>query len=193
MKGIRYWALMLCAVLTACSPIALDTEDDDTIDNPPDTPNKDQVPADTSANDEGAYSVAQALAIPASDIRYIQVKGYIVGHIQNRSYRFSCPTDHANTNFLLADQPYETREAYCMPIGLNKGDEFQPELNLLDHPEHFQQRIMVGGNTSTYFGKCGIRTILTYQWLKSDTTNIHTPGIDSTRTGIINGRLSTTF
>ena len=181
---------MLMIILSGCSPISIE---EDESDDYPDSPSGNESPADTSDENPDIYSVAEALALPESESKYIRVRGYIVGHIQNRNYQFSIPTGNANTNFLLADQPYETRESYCMPIGLNKGDEFQPDLNLLDHPDFFQLPIIVGGNTTTYFNKCGIRVILTYQWVEPDTSEIQPPGIDTTETGIINGRTSYTF
>ncbi len=189
--------ILLFAAFTACSPIAIEDESDN--QDTSDTLIIDDTPTDSTdhgggeetpdeEDDDTALSVTEALAL-GDAIRYVEVKGYIVGHIRNNNYLFSCPTDRANTNFLLADHPYETRPDSCMPIGLNKGDEYQPELNLYDHPENFQLPIVVGGNTSTYFGKTGIRHILLYHWATTDSGNeVQPPGLDTTDIGIINGR-----
>lgn len=189
MKTKSCLIIILMSILSGCSPIAIDDDGTDDSSNPP---SGEDTPVDTSGGKTDTYSVSEALALSTSESKYIRVRGYIVGHILNRTYFFSIPEAKANTNFLIADQPYETREAYCMPIGLNKGDEFQPELNLLDHPEYFQRPIIIGGNTTSYFSKCGIRVVLTYQWDDSDSSTLLPPGIDTTDTDIINGRMSFT-
>lgn len=151
--------LLMQLFLAACGNIELPGGDEE--ENTPSTEQPDD-PATLS----DTLSVVEALDTPVGTS--ICVKGYIVGYVSGTSIGscvFDLPDD-VNTNFLIADSPYETSPDYVMPIRLTtKGDNLRSMLNLADHPDFYHALICIRGDVDTYFRVNGIKDIVDYDIL----------------------------
>lgn len=179
--------LLLAGLLltgTSCEKIELPAnEKEDTEETPAPTPEEPgtdpdgETGGDADANDPtgGAdvWSVVQAMTLGEDE--FVWVKGYIIGYAKatsRSSLTFACPTEKPNTNMFIADRPEETDRERCMAVRLTEsGTNLRSKLNLFDHPEFFRQPILIMGQTGTYFGATGIKTIYEYAFLPTEQMN----------------------
>ncbi len=111
-------------------------------------------------------SVADFFAEAEEGVVY-NVSGYIVGFVDGTSLNhavFGLPSEKPNANMLLADRADELDVANCLPVRLDAEDGVREDLNLYDHPEFFRQRIVLLGQTGTYFRVKGLREVYEYVW-----------------------------
>lgn len=126
---------------------------------------------DDDDDEETSDTLTIAQALKASDEDEYIIKGYIVGYASGSSLSsavFGIPPK-ANTNMLLADSPYETEAARCLPVKLSAAGaiSYRDELNLFDHPEYLGARIAIDGWMSQYFKVNGIIGIYDYDWVSA--------------------------
>lgn len=123
-----------------------------------------------SVGDSDTLTVAQLAACPDDDI--VIVKGYIVGYISgntiNTGATFGLPDD-VNTNMLLADSPDETDIQNCVPVRLEKSENYgyRSELNMYDNPQNYRRCILLLASVGSYFRVKGITRVHDYRWMQA--------------------------
>ena len=168
MKNILIYLLGVILIFTACNKLELPSETDKDTDK--DKPVNPIVPPDT----DDTLSVAQALTLTEENI--VLIKGYMVGYVRGTSIKtgasFDLP-DYENTNFLIADKPYETNSEKCMAVKLEKTGKFEAreELNLLDHPEFLHKGVILEAILSKYFGRNGLIRIFSCEIFENNEEN----------------------
>lgn len=162
MKRLVLWTLLLAGLTflpVSCEKIDLPTED---------TEQDEEEVSDEETSDEEVSVESDTLSVAQAQEAYGQVvgvMGYIVGYVSGTSLSgavFGVPTERANTNMLIADSPWETDVANCMPI-LLEADEVRPALNLYDHPDYYTRLVYIEGYVETYFTVAGIREVYAYE------------------------------
>ena len=118
------------------------------------------------------YSVEEVLGMATGTEVY--VVGYIVGcsatSLKSAVYE---PPFASTNNIVLSDVPYEgapIAEEHLMQVCLTRPtvDEFRQELNLKDHPELRNQRIIMGGIASPYYKRTALKNVFAYQMIEAD-------------------------
>ncbi len=96
---------------------------------------------------------------------YVWVVGYVVGHtsysIQNAVFSAE---GAVRSNVLLADSPFETDVARCLPVELKRED-CKLGISLADNPGLWSHYLRVNGTVEAYFRTTGLRDVDNYTWL----------------------------
>lgn len=162
--------LLLCIFLPSCERLELPDGTGDT--------------GQTSSGMGDKYfgdtlNVAQAQQCPHDTT--VLVRGYIVGYINGTSMTsgatFALPDRSPNPNMLLADNPGETDLEHCLPVKLEDSNNygFRSALNLYDHPENFQKKVLLLSWIGAYFRTTGITRVYGYEWMETDENEGGTP------------------
>lgn len=120
---------------------------------------------------EGFDTLTVARIADCPDDTIVVVKGYVVGYISGNSLStgaaFGLP-DVVNTNMLLADSPEETDYLKCLPVRLEKSENYgyRDALNLYDHPQNYRRCILLLAGVGSYFRAKGITRVYDYEWLQ---------------------------
>ncbi|WP_234987149.1 5'-nucleotidase C-terminal domain-containing protein [Bacillus sinesaloumensis] len=118
-----------------------------------------------SVNEEQSYlTVADAIA---NNTGKASVQGYIVGTaISGKNYDQVEPFT-IDTNLGLADDPNESDPTKILPVQL-PNNSIRTELNLVNHPENFQKKIVITGNLEAYFAVPGLKSPSSFEFLDGD-------------------------
>jgi hypothetical protein len=102
----------------------------------------------------------------------VWVEGYIVGYFSSTSMNsfstdFSVIEEVSRSNFALATNQGETDIAHIMPVQLGSSS-IRNELNLRDHPDHFNKKVKIRGDLDSYLGASGLRDIKQYEFIEPE-------------------------
>lgn len=115
--------------------------------------------SDTTYSTGDTISVIQF--INATSAKYLYVKGYIVGcatrnATKSENVDLDAPFKYA-TALLLADSPNERSVSNMMSVELKSGSKIRETLNLVEHDDMYQRKILIGGYRETYIYIPGIK------------------------------------
>ena len=116
------------------------------------------------------YTVAEAQANQGK--MGVWVEGFIVGYFSSTSMNsfstdFSVIEEVSRSNFALATNQGETDIAHIMPVQLGSSN-IRNELNLRDHPDHFNKKVKIRGDLDSYFSAPGLRDIKQYEFIEPE-------------------------
>ena len=122
----------------------------------------------TPAPQAGSISISEAKRLLANGAdTIVSVRGYIVGVVAGiniSTAQFEGPFSN-ESNLLLSSFKSETNGSNCFPVRLVKGSKIKDSLNLPAHPELHLKAIILSGKLEKYYGICGIKDILSYEWI----------------------------
>lgn len=99
-----------------------------------------------------------AMGIGTSDGNKYWVKDFVVGFVDSQyNYVFNNETD-VKSNITIASDITTNTEETSVPIQLPFGA-VREGLNLADHPENFQQEVLLYGTLENYFQKPGVKNV----------------------------------
>ena len=110
---------------------------------------------------ENPYTAADiiTMGIQSSDGNKYWVKDYIVGFINSDySYVYSSEAGDVKSNIIMSSDVNTTVDDACIPIQLPFGA-VREGLNLADHPENYQQEVLLYGTLEKYFQKPGVKNV----------------------------------
>ena len=94
------------------------------------------------------------------------VTGYIVGYVNGSAVGdegadcvFGAESVEKNTNILIADDPYETDYTKCLAVQL-PNNEIRTALNLQDHPDNYQVKVVIKGSLEKYLNTAGLKDLV---------------------------------
>lgn len=150
-----------------------------------DTSIPDQDTETTEAKDDDSSSTYQVGDVFSNDfqeelidndgtITGVWLSGYIVGYVSGTtisSAKFQ--TGDKQSNILLADSPFETAPANCVPVQLSTSpaaaNTVRNALNLNDHPDNLGKKIKVFGNiVKGYMSTTGMKSTTKYLFLTDE-------------------------
>lgn len=110
---------------------------------------------------ENPYTAADiiTLGMQSSDGNKYWVKDFIVGFVNSDySYVYSSEAGDVKSNIIMSSDVNTTVDDQCIPIQLPYGA-VREGLNLADHPENYQQEVLLYGTLENYFQKPGVKNV----------------------------------
>ncbi len=108
---------------------------------------------------EDPYTTAEVVKLNSPN-KVAWVKGIIVGYYNNGKLVTSGFTSSQNTNIAISSDGGTT----LVPVELANKTNFRTELNVYNNPENLGKEILIEGGLIAYFGKPGLKSLVSYEW-----------------------------